>query len=243
MRTPPRVSRAELDAALARIATRRDTVDDKNREMLGTEPAEVLDYLSKYSDRAIPSWVRQADVADGLVLHTWTWWQDRRRERALLRAGVREGLSLSQIGAPLGITSRQGVRDALDRLDALLEHDRPDETLTRDARRNPHDEDACTRWIRHNLDRLQTVAARLLAHADLADPEDREWIDELYTDYTDNAWSPASLTVLGMAAGELRAAPAVCELEHHHGVHRALAAADELRTTFSNLRSRKTTPS
>ncbi|MDR7304610.1 hypothetical protein [Haloactinomyces albus] len=240
MRTPPRVTRQELEAAVQRIHSRRSKVDDQNRELLGNDPASTLDYLRKYTDRDIPSWVRQADVADCLILHVWTWWEDRRRERALLRAGLREGMFLSQLGAPLGISSRQGVRDALDRLEALLEYDRPDEKITRDARRVKQSSDARQAWIDDNLDEVRTAAARLLAYSNMVTDEDTEWFEELQADYEADAWTPASLTVLGLASGELRASPVVCELDEQHAVHRALRYADGLRSAFSTIR--KTNP-
>lgn len=233
MRTPPRVNHVEVETALRRIYARRVKVDDPNLEHLGSEPADVLDYLRKYAGADIPSWVRQADIADGLVLHVWTWWEDRRRERALLRAGLREGMFLSQLGAPLGISSRQGVRDALDRLDALLEYDRPDEKISRDARRSVQINDGRQEWIARNLDRIRTGVARLLAYSDLVSEDENDWFEELRADYGADIWTPASLTILGLAAEELRASPVVCEMSEGHAVHRALRGADDLRRSFS----------
>ncbi|MDT7703001.1 MAG: hypothetical protein QOJ30_5326, partial [Pseudonocardiales bacterium] len=101
---------------------------------MGTAPRDVLDYLARRGPAGIPRWVAAADTADALILSTWCWWDDRRREHRLLRTGRSLGLSLSELGAPLGITTRRGTQDRIDRLDALLRYDRPDEQLTRAAR-------------------------------------------------------------------------------------------------------------
>jgi hypothetical protein len=131
--TPPHVTRTELDAAITRVLWRHRHIDDPHRAGLGTEPRDVLEQLTRGSV-ALPRWVVAADTLDGLVLSVWLWWEDRRRERALLRRGLHLGLTLGELGTPLGISSPQGLRDRLDRLDALLAFDRPDEKLTRAAR-------------------------------------------------------------------------------------------------------------
>lgn len=238
MRTPPRVSRVELESAVQRIHARRTKVDDPNRELLGTDPGEILDYLQKYDGPEIPRWVRQADVGDGLTLHVWTWWEDRRRERTLLRTGLREGIVLSQLGAPLGISSRQGVQDALDRLDALLKYDRPDEKITRDARHMAKSSDMRQAWVDAHVEHVRTAAARLLAHSSLLDEDNDEWFQELQADYEADMWTPASLVVLGLASGEIRAASSLRGLNEQHAVYRALRSADELRSIFASVRSK-----
>ena len=58
MATRPKVHRSELSRAIAMIAKRRTQVGDRNREQLpdspAANPAEVLDYLRKYSGPDIP---------------------------------------------------------------------------------------------------------------------------------------------------------------------------------------------
>ncbi len=130
MATRPEVHRCELGLAIVRIARRRAKVDDRDREKLPdaseSDPREVLDYLRQYSGANISRWVLQADVCDALTLNNWLWWEDRRRELHFLKAGRNRGLFLSQLGAQVGV-GKQGVLDRVDRLEALLRYDRPDE--------------------------------------------------------------------------------------------------------------------
>ena len=151
----------EVEAAISRINWRHRHVDDPRRSDMGTEPRDVLDYLIKRSV-GLPRWVAAADTQDALVLLTWLWWEDRRRERALLRRGLHLGLTATELGAPLGVASRQGLRDRLDRLDALLAFDRPDEKLTRAIRREAAQHDPRQRWVNAHRQRIRSVLAELL---------------------------------------------------------------------------------
>ena len=74
------MTRAEVEAALARITWRHDTVDDPRRSGLSDDPAAVLEYLTRYST-PLPQWAIATDTLDALVLTGWLWWEDRRRER------------------------------------------------------------------------------------------------------------------------------------------------------------------
>jgi hypothetical protein len=114
-----------------------------------------------------------------LTLNNWLWWEDRRRELHFLNAGRDRGLFLTQIGAQIGV-GKQGVIDRIDRLEALLRYDRPDEKLSRAARHA--DREARRRrpvegaWLDAHRDELTTVITGLVSAADrfgLAD-EDRE---------------------------------------------------------------------
>ena len=67
-------------------------------------------------------------VSDALTLNNWLWWEDRRRELFFLKAGRARGVFLSQLGAQVGV-GKQGLLDRVDRLEALLRFDRPDEKL------------------------------------------------------------------------------------------------------------------
>ncbi|NMH97379.1 hypothetical protein [Pseudonocardia acidicola] len=257
MATPPRITDAELAAALERIARRHARIDDPRRSAMGSEPRDVLDYLAARGAAGIPRWVAAADTADALVLHTWCWWDERRREHRLLRTGRNLGLSLAELGAPLGITTRRGTQDRLDRLDALLKYDRPDEQLTRTARREHHNRDARQVWIDEHRDEVCAVLAGFLAQArrflDHGSPTDREaaadaalgagddppfagpgeWLDELAADYAGDAITPATLAVAGLAAAELRAAPAVLALDQRHRLHAALREIEALRARYA----------
>ena len=87
-------------------------------------PPDVLAYLRG-------RWLRTPegaydDVWDELILDAALYWDELARRRALLTRARRLGVSLSELGAHLGIGSRQGVRDYLDRLAATLEAGSPD---------------------------------------------------------------------------------------------------------------------
>ena len=233
--------------AIARITRRRAKVDDRDRENLpdapDSDPREVLDYLRKYSGPAIPLWVLQADVCDALTLNNWLWWEDRRRELHFLKAGRDRGLFLTQLGAQVGV-GKQGVLDRIDRLEALLSYDRPDEKISRAARHAARerserhsDEQA---WLSRRRDDLAAVIADMVAQADRFDIQDREWVDELEVDRRDDDFSAATMVILGLAAAELRTAPAVLSLDstRPYGVHTVLARADQLRGQFADLGSK-----
>jgi len=245
--TRPKVHHRELGSAIDRIARRRTKVDDRDREKLpdspDSDPREVLDYLRKYSGPAIPLWVLQADVCDALTLNNWLWWDDRRRELHFLKAGRDRGLFLSQLGAQVGV-GKQGVLDRIDRLEALLSFDRPDEKISRAARhaarvrsdRMP-DEQA---WLSRRRDDLAAVIADMVAQADRFDIQEREWVDELEVDRRDDEFSAATMVILGLAAAELRTAPAVLSLDSTRpfAVHTVLARVDQLRGQFAELGSK-----
>lgn len=247
MATRPKVHRSEFTSAIGRIARRRAKVDDRHREKLpdsaDSDPRDVLDYLQKYSGPSIPLWVLQADVCDALTLNNWLWWEDRRRELHFLRAGRDRGLFLSQLGAQVGV-GKQGVLDRIDRLEALLHYDRPDEKISRESRRAERERAERTpseqEWLRGRHDDLATVIADILAHADRYGVPEREWIDELAIEAREDDFNSATMVILGLATAELRTAPAVLDLDSSrpYGVHTALACADKLRSQFAALGSK-----
>ena len=188
------VHRTEVARAIVMIARRRAKVDDRHRDLLSdsedSDPREVLDYLRKFSGPDIPRWVLQAEVSDALTLNNWLWWEDRRRELFFLKAGRARGVFLSQLGAQVGV-GKQGLLDRVDRLEALLRFDRPDEKLTRAARQAARAADhrrlVETRWIDEHRAELLRVIEALVHQADRYQilDEDREWIDELGRDARD----------------------------------------------------------
>jgi hypothetical protein len=138
---------------------------------------------------------------------------------------------------------KQGLRDRVDRLEALLRFDRPDEKLTRAARQAARAADhrrlVETRWIDEHRAEVLRVIEALVHQADrhrIGD-EDREWIDELGLDARDDALVPITVVLLGLAAAELRTCPAVVALDggRPHGVHAVLIDADNLRSAFALL--------
>jgi hypothetical protein len=250
--TPPKIHPEEVARAIERIVNRRVKVDrqgladvhlDRLPDSPDSDPRDVLHYLRRFSGEDIPRWVLQADVCDALTLTNWLWWEDRRLELYFLTEGVRRRLPLSQLGAQVGV-GKQGVRDRMDRLQALLRYDRPDEQLTRAARaaartaeRRRSVED---RWLTEHRHRLLTVIEDLVAEADryeLAD-EDREWIDELAIDARNDGFTRTIMPLLGLASDELRTAQAVVTLHRArppHRVHTVLEHADTLRSSFAAL--------
>ena len=119
MATYPPVGDQERDDALRRIALQLDRFDDSRRSEAGTEAREVLSYVrSRHAQ--LPRALTSAIGRDELILSAWVYWDERRRERELLHRTLREGKALAEVGAFLGIRTRQGMRDYLDRLDALL---------------------------------------------------------------------------------------------------------------------------
>lgn len=246
MGTRPKVHTSEVSRAITMIARRRAKVDDRNRDNLPdsprSDPREVLDYLQRFSGRDIPRWVLQADVCDALTLNNWLWWEDRRRELHFLKAGRDRGLFLAQLGAQVG-TGKQGVLDRIDRLEALLRYDRPDEKLTRAARQaertakeRRHTEEA---WLAaHRTELLEVVdgLVREAARFELLDDE-REWLDELAVDAEVREFTSASMVILGLATAELRTAKAVLALDSSRpcAVHGLLGRAEVLRSAFAEL--------
>jgi hypothetical protein len=231
MATPPRVNDTEITAAITRITQRHAAVDDPHLERMGTESRDVLDYLHRYPDTRLPGWVCHADTQDALILQTGLWWDDRRRLHATLRRGRQAGVTLTQLGRPLGIRTAQGTQDLLDRLAALLRHDRPDEKLTRESRRAAPC-DARADWIREHAGELRSVAQELLDAADRHGVTG-EWLAELTADQV--AGVPVSVAVLALAAAEVRTAPTVAALGPSAGVHRTLSAVDRVRTSYARL--------
>ncbi len=254
---------AELERAIAMIARRRRKVDDRNRHLLpdapDADPREILDYLQRHSGSDIPLWVLQADVCDALTLNNWLWWEDRRRELHFLTVGRDRGLFLSQLGAQVGV-GKQGVQDRIDRLTALLRFSRPDEKLSRAARKAAREADvqrpAEERWVQSQRAVIEATVADLIQQADaygLTEGE-REWIDQLAVDAGEDISPRALVAELGLAAAELRTAPAVLALypqsredlhaatslgqrRRPHRVHAVLAQADALRSGFASLAS------
>jgi hypothetical protein len=119
----PFVGDRERDAALARITARHLRRDDTRWSEAGSDgdntARDVLDYLRRHHIR-LPRVVAAEDATDELVLAAWVWWDERRRERELLRRARHYGHSLGEIGAFLGLATRQATYEYLDRLEALL---------------------------------------------------------------------------------------------------------------------------
>lgn len=250
MATPPRPTSAEVDAALARIQARHEKVDDQHRASMGTEPRDVLAYLRRRAP-TVSRAIEADDIWDELTLSAALRWEELERERALLRRARSVGLSLAEVGAYLGIRTRQGTQDYLDRLDALVRVGTPDVHLTRAARRQAKARPSDQRWIDDHHSDVREVVTELLRQVDRAITESAlsgddvtederndtsEWLDELRADLADGALSPATMALLGLVLGDLRTDPRVQSFDRGHGLHRALRAAERLRARFSEAR-------
>lgn len=121
--TFPPVGDFERDDAVRRIARRHLDCDDPRWSEAGADgddaARDVLGYLRRHRGR-FPRRVVDADAWDQLVLSAWVYWDERRREAELIRHALSRGLSLREVGAFVGLRSRQGVRDHLDSLEARL---------------------------------------------------------------------------------------------------------------------------
>lgn len=303
--TYPPVTDRERDAALARITTRHlrreDTRWSEANSDSDTAAYDVLAYLRRRHTQ-LPVGLAADNVWDELTLSAWIYWDQRRRERELLHRALYLGLSLSDVGRYLGITTRQGTRDHLDRLDALLAeyaHIRatPTQAATGDGATDPlarfpgttrasrgadvhttRARRATTRhrptrtdWITTHHDRIRTVITAVLTHtarisihptpdtpepdtpdadgigaAQVAEHDDPpsdlddglgDYLTWLAEDLATDDLDPATIATLGLALGELRTHPALTALPTNHGLRRALATADELRSDYAALRS------
>ena len=251
MTTPPKVTQAEVDRSIALISKRRLTCGDRHIELLPDDAYGVLRYLERHSGPDIARPVRQVEALDVLRLTNWLWWEQRRLELWGLKQGLALNQYLSTLGAQLGIRSRQGTRDRIDRLEALLRFDRPDEQLIREMRRldllDGVAQEVEGGWIEEHADELRELTARLLDAADrykLLDKGQREMLDELASDArlwsTRHGFTPQSMTILGFAADEVAACPGVLALDSSrpHRVHQVLAQAHLLRAQFADLGAR-----
>lgn len=121
MATTPPVTDRERDAALARIARRHAKKDPRWSEANADsdDAYDVLRYLARNHSR-LPRQLVADDVWDELILEAWCEWDWRTRRAERHHRARRYGLSLADLGRYLGITTRQGAQDYLDRNDALL---------------------------------------------------------------------------------------------------------------------------
>jgi hypothetical protein len=236
-------------AALERIRARHEFADDPWRGEMGTEPAEVLGYLRRRWAAGTGRATAVDDVWDELTLSAAVHWAEVERERALLRRARHLGLSLSELGAHFGIRTRQGMRDHLDRLDALVETGTPDEQHTRDTRREARARPADQRWLDTHHDDMTTTISQLVEQLDRidlsptaadnaeTDGHEAEWVDELRLETQRGELTTGTMGVLSLALGELRVHPTVRDLDRGHGLHRALRAAERLRARYDEARA------
>lgn len=177
MATYPPIGDQERDAALARIASRHAQFDDSRWSEAGSEPRDVLAYLRRRQAQ-LPYALAARDVWDELVLSAWVEWDERRREAELLHRALRLGLSLREVGQYLGIGSRQGMRDYLDRLDAVLADHAQSCTVARGPATGDGSTDPLTRWTHSTRAQrgADVHATRAKRAASRARPARQTWI-------------------------------------------------------------------
>lgn len=235
----------ELDVTIARVTQRRADIDDRDRELLSDDPREVRAYLREHVSRRIPEWVQRADIADIEVIDNRLWWTDRLALLADLLRGRALGITLLDLGTPLGITSPQGTQDLIDRLSALKQFHRPDEKLTRAKRRAPavagqaDPVDPKQAWLRRNHDDLVAAASTLLAEGRAwlsPAAQEQGWSTELAADLAEDIWTPGTMGVFSLVAGEVRTAPDLADLPKPPlRTRTVLREVDRLRTAWAAL--------
>ncbi|MEU1813412.1 hypothetical protein [Micromonospora aurantiaca (nom. illeg.)] len=212
--------------AVRDIADRHAKVDDPHLERLGDEPLDVLRYLRKYSN-GVPDPVSKADVADGLRLRIWLWWETASLELWLLDRAERLGVNRREIGALLGIRTGQGLVDRRDRLRALLGvHGRPDEKAIRveraERRANLAVQERQQRWLIRHQREIFEAARVLVRHQNLADEEAAEWLVEVARDLQEASISPAAFTVIDLAVDAMATVDEVAALPDEHPLRQVM---------------------
>jgi len=158
---------------------------------------------------------------------------------------------LAQLGGMVGVKSKQGTRDRIDRLKALLRFERgPDEKFMRRLRRQdrlPVVEEQVRSpelvWLTANLPELAAVIEGLDKEAGrhgIAET-DRSWLDELVLDIKDQHVTRETIIMLGLATSDLRLANPILALSSSrpHRIHELLRRADALRSDFAGLGARE----
>ncbi|WP_367139712.1 hypothetical protein [Saccharothrix sp. HUAS TT1] len=85
----------------------------------------MLRYMRMHASPRIPDWVLRAEAAYAHPLINRLWWEDQIETLDWMRTGQRRGMFLSEIAHATGMRSREGARQRMDRLEALLQFARP----------------------------------------------------------------------------------------------------------------------
>lgn len=213
---PERPEPGAVRAAIDEIHARRRRAGDDRRELLGTEPLEMLAFL-----RRSPATRPEDAAADGraaLLLLAELRWQLLEHEQAQLmrldELPTHARPSNAQIGALLGRGGmhRQSVRDRRDRNTALLRQGWGTEHDTRAARAAAAaaKQQAATEEQRlaAAAEQLHTLRERLLAatgEITVAETDVADWLSEVARDHREQDCSRQALVVLALAAAALRA--------------------------------------
>ena len=222
---------------------------------MGTDPVDVLDYVLRRAE-ILSGRDAAAGITDAAVLWSVCWW--RERERRLLRAGRRYGLSRAALGAALGIRTPRVSRDGLTVWTPcsgsvpVTRHVSGSSARSSAAPCSSSDGSSTTH---HRGDVLAALAAllaqgrRVAAHV-CPDPRDTEepaeelgeepWLAQLDADYHAGRLTPATMAGASLAVGELSASPQVQQLDARHRLHAAMRRVQLLRAEMDGAVHRAT---
>ncbi|MFC5148898.1 hypothetical protein [Streptomyces aureoversilis] len=235
---------------MARFEQRHSTAENPRREEFpdieapGAELSVVL-FGSKHKS-ALPRLARRAEAIDRLVLIQQLRLLLDREELAALRDGNEAGATWRQLGDPLGITTKNGTVQRMQRLRVAVELGpsalRAPGVLRAHERGVVQDEDSRSNWVALNCERVRNASAQLLHHraALITDEDADEWLDDL-ADRLEEPVGPASeasiIVHLRFAVEEIdRAAEEVGQEPASTG--EAVAALKAARSLIGRYRSR-----
>ncbi|MEV5279689.1 hypothetical protein ACFYMW_25485 [Streptomyces sp. NPDC006692] len=174
---------------MARFEQRHTTADNPRRDEFpdidapGSELSVVL--FGRTQRRALPRLAQKAEAIDRLVLIQQLRLRLDREELAALQDGNAAGATWRQLGDPLGITTKQGTVQRMQRLRVAVELGpsalRAPHVLRAHERGEAEEEQSRSGWIELHHERVRHAAAELLLHrAALTTDEDAvEWLDDL----------------------------------------------------------------
>lgn len=237
-RRPRPVASAHTEPLIRRIAVRRQRAGDPHLDECPDDPLGVLLYLRRHPASERVRWEEDVDAL-GLVEAARAQLEDL--EESILASNLdpapgtaRRASSAERLGPPLGITTRQGVRDRLDRLRSR-HSGRRDEKIARAARAGereaPSREDREREWIAANADHLLSDRSDLVSHRALweSDPDAVTWLDEIESDHRRGVLSPTAVNAMWSTLIILRESRALDDVGESHPVRLLLAAMAELR--------------
>lgn len=174
---------------MARFEQRHTTADNPRRdefpdtEASGAELAVVL-FARKYKN-ALPRLARRTEAIDRLVLIQQLRLLLDREELTALQDGHEAGATWRQLGDPLGITTKNGTVQRMQRLRVAVELGpsalRTPSVLRAYERGEAEDRQSRSDWIEQNHEQVRRASAQLLRHraALTADDDTAEWLDDL----------------------------------------------------------------
>jgi hypothetical protein len=186
---PLRAAAVDTSRVVARFEKRHTTADNPRRdefpdpEAPGSELAVVL--FARNHKRALPRLARRAEAIDRLVLIQQLRLLLDREELTALQDGNEAGATWRQLGDPLGITTKNGTVQRMQRLRVAVELGpsalRAPHVLRAHERGEAEDEDSRSSWVQQNHERVRCASADFLLHraALTTDDDAVEWLDDL----------------------------------------------------------------